>query len=445
MLKEEFAISVRGLSKIYRIGVRDEINDSLAASFVDMIKSPVKNYKKYRSLYRFEDIMHGNDDNGSRPDIIWALKDISFSIKAGEVMGIIGRNGAGKSTLLKILTRITQPTCGSIEIRGRVSSLLEVGTGFHGELTGRENIYLNGTILGMKKKEVDAKFDRIVEFSGVEKFLDTPVKRYSSGMTVRLAFSVAAHLEPEILVIDEVLAVGDAEFQKNCIKKMQDIGKSGRTVLFVSHNMSAINMLCDTAIQLNNGHIVNEGNAHDVVGKYLTDFIGISEEHVWNDEQKAPGGEIARLKSVRICSENGRTIKMVDISKPFCVDMEYDVLKEGYILSPFFDFINEEDVLCFATADTDLEWRRRPRPIGRYVSKLWVPPNLLNEGMIVVSVGLASMKPFIIEFRTDPVVSFQVFDRFTGESARGDWGGKWGGAVRPLLKWSTDYEPSLSA
>ena len=253
------AYEVENLSKIYRIGAKERIHDSLARMALEFIKSPYTNYKKYRSLYTFDDQNLDAGDNS--PDIIWALRDVSFKVKQGEVLGIIGRNGAGKSTLLKILSKITYPTRGYAKIYGRVSSLLEVGTGFHPELTGKENIYLNGTILGMRKNEIDAKYDEIVEFSGVEKFLNTPVKRYSSGMKVRLAFSVAAHLEPEILIVDEVLAVGDADFQKKSLNKMENVTQEGRTVLFVSHNMPAINRICTRAIHLESGRIIDEGPA----------------------------------------------------------------------------------------------------------------------------------------------------------------------------------------
>ncbi len=259
----EIAIKVENLSKRYRIGRKEEIHDTFAAAAVDWIKRPGKNLRRLRRLTRF-------GENGHDPeDIIWALKDVSFEVKRGEVVGIIGRNGAGKSTLLKILSRITHPTNGRVELHGRVSSLLEVGTGFHPELSGRENIYLNGTILGMRKAEIDRKFDEIVDFSGVEKFIDTAVKRYSSGMRVRLAFSVAAHLEPEILLVDEVLAVGDAEFQKKCLGKMGEVARGGRTVLFVSHNMLAIQNLCHNTMWLNNGEVVSIGKTKRVISKYL--------------------------------------------------------------------------------------------------------------------------------------------------------------------------------
>lgn len=271
MSSNDIAIKIENLSKCYRIGLKEELHDSFASAIFDFIKSPLKNYRKYRSLYKFEDIRpdFNQNSNPNPPDMIWALRGISFQVRQGETLGIIGKNGAGKSTLLKILSRITDPTTGHAEIRGRVSTLLEVGTGFHPELTGRENIFLNGTILGMTKKEVDRKFDEIVDFSGVEKFIDTPVKRYSSGMKLRLAFSVAAHLEPEILMIDEVLAVGDAAFQSKCIKKMQEVAKHGRTVLFVSHNMGAIRKLCSRAILLDSGSLQLDADISQVIKQHM--------------------------------------------------------------------------------------------------------------------------------------------------------------------------------
>ncbi|MGI9379659.1 MAG: ABC transporter ATP-binding protein, partial [Methyloligellaceae bacterium] len=239
-MSSKLAVRVEDLNKLYRIGVAAESSDSIAGALSNFVRSPLSNLKKYRSLYNFGDvdfdaIRRGEDTLGE--DLLWAVRNMTFDVPRGQVLGIIGHNGAGKSTLLKILSRITAPTRGRVELHGRLSSLLEVGTGFHQELTGRENVYLNGTILGMRKREVDREFDEIVAFSGVERFLDTPVKRYSSGMKVRLAFAVAAHLRPEILIIDEVLSVGDAEFQRKCMGKMEAIGEEGRTILFVSHNM----------------------------------------------------------------------------------------------------------------------------------------------------------------------------------------------------------------
>lgn len=259
------AISANALSKAYRIGARSQGSDTLVGAMKLWASAPVRNFRYLRSLNRA--------NRHDSPDTVWALRDVSFDVLQGDVVGVIGRNGSGKSTLLKVLSRITDPTSGYATIRGRVSSLLEVGTGFHPELSGRENVYMNGTILGMTKREIDRKFDEIVEFSGVDRYLDTPIKRYSSGMQVRLAFSVAAHLDPEILIVDEVLAVGDADFQRRCVGKMQEVANSGRTVLFVSHNMSAVNQLCTSGILLSKGRLASAGSLQQVVKSYMDDLF----------------------------------------------------------------------------------------------------------------------------------------------------------------------------
>ena len=294
------AISVESLSKAYRIGLKEQIPDTLVGAVSSFLRWPAHNFRRLRSLNTFTVPTDNGQSSSDNSDILWALKDISLEVQEGEVVGIIGRNGAGKSTLLKVLSRITEPTSGRAVIRGRVSSLLEVGTGFHPELTGRENVYMNGTILGMKKREIDSKFDEIVEFSGVERFLDTPIKRYSSGMKVRLAFSVAAHLEPEILIIDEVLAVGDAEFQKKCLGKMRDVAKGGRTVLFVSHNMSAVVSLCERSILLNKGGVEFEGATSNSVEKYLSQNEEVSSER-WECSE-TPSGVLIFFKSAAVAA-----------------------------------------------------------------------------------------------------------------------------------------------
>jgi len=316
------AIVVKGLGKCYRIGQKEQISESLAGSLVHFIRSPLHNYRKYRSLYQFS-AADKQQDTGAE-DILWALQDVSFVIPRGEVVGVIGRNGAGKSTLLKIISRITDPTSGYAEIRGRVSSLLEVGTGFHPELTGRENVYLNGTILGMTRKEVQSKFDEIVDFSGVEKFIDTPAKRYSSGMKVRLAFSVAAHLEPEILIIDEVLAVGDAEFQQKCLGKMQNVSESGRTVLFVSHNMGAINQLCSTSLLLEAGRLVAQGESRGIVEQYLESIFHLSEDlDLRNTTQRSGDGRL-RFTAAYLQSASGKRCLMPIAGEPLEIVLEYE-------------------------------------------------------------------------------------------------------------------------
>jgi lipopolysaccharide transport system ATP-binding protein len=441
MINDDTAIKTEKLSKIYRIGMENELHDSLTSTFLSYLKSPIKNYHKYRSLYRFDDIenLETSNANTGRQDIIWALKDISLEIKKGEAVGIIGRNGAGKTTFLKIISKITSPSYGRAEIRGRISSLLEVGTGFHPELTGRDNVYLNGTILGMTKNEVDHKFDDIVEFSGIKKFIDTPVKRYSVGMKIRLGFSVAAYLEPEILVVDEVLAVGDFDFQKKCLNKMEDVGQQGRTVLFVSHNMQAITRLCSRAVLLENGQIKYDGPSNEVVSKYMTSDSGLTSAQVWDNIEEAPGGNIARLRAIRVKGENGQVEQYFDIRKPIAIEMEYDVLESGFLLLPHHDLFNEEGQWIFTIVDTDPNWRGRRRPAGRYIGTVWIPGNFLSEGILYVQSGLAAIEPRIKQFIERDIVSFQVVDSVDGDTARGDWGGPMQGAVRPLLKWENQY------
>ena len=441
MSADDFAVNAEGLSKVYRIGLKEQAHDSLASAVIDFVKSPLQNYRKYRSLYQFDDVTASEPTAAAvaPADIIWALRDVSFDIHQGEVVGFIGRNGAGKSTLLKILTRITPPTRGYAEIRGRVASLLEVGTGFHRELSGRENIYLNGTILGMTKKEVDRKFDEIVEFSGVERFIDTPVKRYSSGMAVRLAFAVAAHLEPEILIIDEVLAVGDAEFQKKCISKMQDVRKQGRTVLFVSHNMPAVAMLCTRAILLNDGKIAMDGPPGEVIGHYFSSDGSTSAEREWLDIETAPGRDVARLRSVRVLGRDGWTARTVDIREDVGIEMVFDVLRPGYKLLPHYWIYNEEGTVVFASLNQDPNWYEQPYSVGRYASTMWIPGNYLTSGTLLVTAALITRSPDTVQFDEPQIIGFSVRDNMGPGTARGDWGGDIPGAVRPLLKWTTKY------
>jgi len=441
MASKNIAIKAENISKCYRLGLKENMHDSVGAAVLGFLRSPIKNFRKHSSLYRFDDVIA--DSTGMNypesEDIIWALRGVSFEIERGDVLGIIGRNGAGKSTLLKILSRITDPTTGRAEIRGRVSSLLEVGTGFHRELTGRENVYLNGTILGMRKHEVDAKFDEIVDFSGIERFIDTPVKRYSSGMIVRLAFSVAAHLEPEILIVDEVLAVGDADFQKKCLDTMETVGKQGRTVIFVSHNMPAVTRLCQRAILLDEGKIVQNGQSDKIVSTYLCSDLGTTAAREWLDPDRAPSGAYARLNAVRVRTEDGRVNESMDIRKPIKLEMEFEVFGSGQVLLPHFRVDNEKGDIVFVTVDQDPAWRRRPRPKGRYRSTVTINENLLTEGIHLVTCNLLTLEPDVLQFSAKSAVSFHVIDSLEGDSARGDYAKNIPGVVRPLLEWTTQY------
>lgn len=426
----DIAIRVENLSKRYRIGAQQEPYKALRDMLTNAIRAPFR---------RFGSTKHSSDNS-----TIWALKDICFEVRQGEVVGIIGRNGAGKSSLLKILSRVTIPTEGYAELHGRIGSLLEVGTGFHPELTGRENIYVNGAILGMKKIEIDRKFDEIVAFAEIEKFLDTPVKRYSSGMYVRLAFAVAAHLEPEILLVDEVLAVGDASFQKKCLGKMNDVAREGRTVLFVSHNMNAINLFCPRAILLVQGHAVRDGISSSVVTEYLMGSHESHGERVWSDPHTAPGNDRVRLHAVRIISD-GQVTGDVEIQKEVFVEVEFWNFKPGALLSPSIHLLDKtgNPVLCSvnypAAGLPQDEWFDRPYPAGLFRTRCILPGNFLNEGRYGISAfirtNVSNQEAMVLE-----AVWFTVHDT----SATHREAGSWGGVVRPPLAWQTQFRGSLS-
>ena len=419
-------VRVDKVSKQYRIGAREVAYQTLRDTITSAVRAPLRRLQARNSRRSFE--------------TIWALKDVSFEVAAGEVVGIIGRNGAGKSTLLKVLSRITEPTSGRIELYGRVASLLEVGTGFHPELTGRENIYLNGAILGMHRVEIARKFDEIVDFSEVDQFIDTPVKHYSSGMYVRLAFAVAAHLEPEILIVDEVLSVGDAQFQKKCLGKMSAIAKQGRTVLFVSHNMSAVSRLCERAILLGDGGVKVQGPVNDVVGSYLSSTFSSAAIKVWTDDAGAPGDEIVRLRQIRVRDQQGAACDTIDIRQPVGVEMEYEVLVRGQVLVPNFHFYNEDGVCVFILHDFESEWRDCAREAGVYQSTAWLPGNFLAEGTLLVGGAVTSYLPIMrVHFYQRDAVAFQVVDSLEGNSARGDYVGHLPGVVRPVVDWNTTW------
>lgn len=427
----DIAVQVERLSKRFYIGQKQEKYKTLRDTLARSITAPLR---------KAGNLLKGHATGAAElHEEIWALEDISFNVHMGEVIGIIGRNGAGKSTLLKILSRITEPTKGYAEIRGKVGSLLEVGTGFHPELTGRENVFLNGAILGMLRTEIEKKFDEIVAFAEVDKFIDTPVKHYSSGMYLRLAFAVAAHLETEILIIDEVLAVGDARFQKKCTDKMEDLGKKGRTVLFVSHNMPAVTRLCERTILLDSGRIVVDGPTHQVVGSYLRADNSTTAERTWSDLSQPPGSDVARLLAARVRTADDEITDVFDIRQSVKLEMEFVVLQSGHTLMPNFSLFNEDGVWIFNTLDLDPEWRGRPRPEGRYKSTALIPGNFLAEGTLFVCVAMMTPNPCIPHFYERDALAFQVVDSNDGDTARGDWAGDMGGVVRPLLKWSTKF------
>ncbi|TAK44758.1 MAG: ATP-binding cassette domain-containing protein [Saprospiraceae bacterium] len=429
-------ISVEHLSKTYRLG---QISTGTFTNDLKLWWAKMRG--KPNPLLRI-----GEKDIGNRNgEELWALKDVSFTVEQGEVLGIIGRNGAGKSTLLKILSRVTAPTSGRIRVKGRVASLLEVGTGFHPELTGRENIYLNGAILGMSRLEIDHKFDEIVDFAEVEKFIDTPVKRYSSGMYVRLAFAVAAHLDPEILLVDEVLAVGDAEFQKKCLGKMGDISQTGRTVFFVSHNMSSILRLSKRVLLISKGTIENLGQPEKVVDSYFKIGTDSLSHREWINNQDAPGNDMIRIRSVRVINEHMQTIETVDIRKKTGIEIIFEQIQLGEPIVPTISLYNKEGQHVLIAIDTNNFWEN-PCEIGFHTCTAWIPGNLLNEGRLSVSIALnthssgAAIRQAVVR----DVVVFQVLDPLVGDSAKGRFTGKWGGAVTPLLEWSRNYQAPIT-
>lgn len=378
-------------------------------------------------------------------DYVWALQDINFEVEQGEVLGIIGKNGAGKSTLLKILSKVTAPTTGVIKSRGRIASLLEVGTGFNPELTGRENIYLNGAILGMTKKEITSKLDEIIEFSGCERYIDTPTKRYSSGMTVRLAFAVAAFLEPEILVVDEVLAVGDAEFQKKAIGKMQDISREGgRTVLFVSHDMDAILKLTRNAIVLENGSVVFKGNSDEAVRKYITSKNAIKTIQSWETIDNAPGNQYAKLKKIQILNSKGKSNYDFDVSEEISIAIDYWDFNSENKNTAIIQIFNDYDVLLFSSNEFNSpEWAKfhdGKESVINTVCK--IPSNFLAEGKYTVLVAVGNYNPNRVHLKIENALTFSVRDNFLEGVAtvKKNVGGNWPGIIRPLLKWEVTKE-----
>lgn len=426
----DIAITVENLSKCYRIGLKEQMHETFGGALGAWLKSPFENLKKLKNLTRF------NPGEPESDDLIWALKDVSFTVKPGEVIGIIGRNGAGKSTLLKILSRIVEPTSGRALINGRVASLLEVGTGFHPELTGRENIYLNGAVLGMTKQEINAKFDDIVSFAEIGKFLDTPVKRYSSGMAVRLAFAVAAHLDPEILLIDEVLAVGDIGFQKKCLGKMGEVAKDGRTVLFVSHNMGAIAALCGRLILIEEGEIKQSGEPDAVIGHYLNNGIGLSSSVVLSSERIDHGAVFSFLSAAVIVPGHGGP-NDVKLSDGVDIRVEY-ILREPMRRFLIAVELWDSNGICVLMS-TDMDKVENPyaedRLTGTYRTTCHLPGAYLRPGRYFITV--LAVVPAVKYLGTlsgqlsFDIMELEVVGMKIGQGRRG--------VIAPLLDWETVY------
>ncbi|MBV5339605.1 MAG: ATP-binding cassette domain-containing protein [Deltaproteobacteria bacterium] len=417
----DVAIRAEKLSKRYNIAKLKKRHTTLSELIAETLKS----------------VLHQNGRSGKSSETFMALTDVSFEIGQGEVVGIIGQNGAGKSTLLKILSRITEPTCGRAEVYGRVGSLLEVGTGFHPELTGRENIYLNGAIIGMKKEQISSRFDEIVDFAEIGKFLDVPVKRYSSGMYVRLGFAVAAHLEPEILLVDEVLAVGDAAFQKKCLDKIRNASKNGQTVIFISHNMIAVNSLCKRVIWVKSGEIVEDGPSADVVRKYLTKSVqdrDLSEE-VWDSAAEAPGNDMVRLRRVIVKHQDGRLFDPLSdpltMQTPFRVEVEYWNLVPAAQLHITLHLYNAEQIIAFTTGNITTA----AMPSGLLRSVCYFPGDLLNSGSHRFVVMVVKDTNCVI-YSHESRVAFDILDV---RERHGSWYGKEPGVVQPVLEWTTEY------
>lgn len=421
------ALKIEGLSKQYRIGKQERYR-TFRDTITDAVTAPVR---------RAAGLLRGNTSAAANlTETIWALKDVSFEVKHGEVVGIIGRNGAGKSTLLKILSRITEPTTGYADVYGRVGALLEVGTGFHPELTGRENIFLNGAILGMSREEIKRKFDEIINFAGVEKFIDTPVKHYSSGMGLRLGFAVAAHLEPEILIVDEVLAVGDAEFQKKCMGKMGEVAGEGRTVLFVSHNMAAVQSLCGRVVWLNKGEVVEKGSTNTIVSSYLNHAVQSTTDRFYPDIETAIGNDRIRVRRIRILPAEGNPNEPITMVTPVRLEFEYWNLQPT-LLNLSLHLFTSDGILAFNTAPVhETYWMTNEHPKGLFKSVCEIPGYLLNSGIYRVEVLFVENQARIIYQVTDAL----VFDVSEAIEVRGaaNWFGRWAGVVHPKLAWTTE-------
>lgn len=417
-------LEVEDLSKCFAIGKPPPREDTLMHQLAASALRGARQLWRRQSTAEREAGLH------------WALKDVNLSVREGEVVSVIGHNGSGKSTLLKVLSRITTPTTGRVRVQGRLASLLEVGTGFHPDLSGRDNVYLNAAILGMRREEIHKRFEAIVEFSGVRAFIDTPVKSYSSGMKVRLGFAVAAHLEPDVLLIDEVLAVGDAAFQQRCLKRIEEFGSAGRTILYVSHHLPSVARLSTRTVLLNQGRVEFDGPTLAAIRHYEEHVGGFRAERQWPIET-APGDDSARLLSLAITSGGTPVSGPVDVRQPVEVTLRYEVLTGGLAIMPSLHLHDFGGTPVLSSIDNHPDWHGQARPTGVYETTAVFPGNLFNEGSFQVAVALSTLEPYRCHAYVQDALAFSLYDAVSGDSTRGQYRGDLKGYLRPLLDWQT--------
>jgi lipopolysaccharide transport system ATP-binding protein len=422
----EPVLTVESLSKCYPLGQPKDRAETLLSQGVN---SGVQLWRRLR----------GRPPSGvaQRKEKHWALRDINLSVAEGEVVSIIGHNGSGKSTLLKILSRITAPTEGKVRVRGRLASLLEVGTGFHPDLSGRDNVYLNAAILGLRRDEIRRRFDAIVDFSGVEAFIDAPVKTYSSGMKVRLGFAVAAHIDPDVLIIDEVLAVGDAAFQQRCLNRIEEVGVSGRTILYVSHHLPSVARLSRRCLLLDHGRLICDGPTLSTIRHYEEKVGVFRAKTSWDDSARAPGDDCARLRSVEITSDGQAVSGPIDVRQPLEIRLRYEVFKSGLMILPSLHLHDMSGTPVISSVDNHPEWHGQARPAGVYETTATFPGNLFNEGSFQLGLAISTLSPFVNHAYVHDALAFSFYDPITGDSTRGQYHGELKGYLRPALAWET--------
>ena len=417
-------LEVQSLSKCYRIEAPKAREETLINQAV------TSGAQVLRRLWR------GATEAENEKSLHWALRDVNLSVAEGEIVSVIGHNGSGKSTLLKILSRITAPSKGQVRVRGRLASLLEVGTGFHPDLSGRDNVFLNAAILGMPHEEILRRFDAIVDFSGVEAFIDTPVKNYSSGMKVRLGFAVAAYLEPDVLLIDEVLAVGDAAFQQRCLNRIEEFGASGRTILYVSHHLPSVARLSTRTVLLNHGQVLFDGPTLAAIRRYEEQIGGYHSARYW-DAGSAPGDDSARLLSLELTSDGQPVNGPIDVRQPVELRLRYEVLRAGRPILPGLHLFDFGGTPVLSSIDTHPQWHGQPRATGVYETVAVFPGNFFNEGSFQLAVSICTMEPFRCHSYVHNALAFSLYDAIPGDSSRGQFRGDLKGYLRPMLDWQT--------